>query len=354
MEVVKQWVEPKNASEIRSFLGLAGYYRKFIQGFSSIAVPLTSLTKKNAKFLWSTECQKSFDTLNQALITAPVLVMPSGQGNFVLYTDSSKLGLGAILMQHNRVIGYASRQLKRLNLEVFSSERIPRLSTLIIQSSSTDRIRNGQSYDDQLQKLRLKDESKGIMIYTVVDGIIRYIGRMWVPSVDSIRCDILSEAHMSPYSILPGSTKMYKDLKLLYWWPGDHVFVMIALMKGVMRFGKKDKLSPRFIGPFKILNRVGTLVYRVALSPNLAGVHNVFHVSMLRKYMANPSYVLNFEPLQLTPNLSYEERPIQILGREEWKLRNKVISLIKVKWLHHSDEEATWESEAKMIARYPE
>ncbi|XP_075494743.1 uncharacterized protein LOC142532307 [Primulina tabacum] len=135
---------------------------------------------------------------------------------------------------------------------------------------------------------------------------------------------------------------------------GDHVFVKVAPMKGVMRFGKKGKLSPRFIGPFEILDRVGTLAYRVALPPNLAGVHNVFHVSMLRKYMANPSHVLNFEPLQLTPNLSYEERPVQILDRQEKKLRNKLVKRVKVKWLNHSEEEATWESESEMRERYPE
>ncbi|XP_075494739.1 uncharacterized protein LOC142532304 [Primulina tabacum] len=134
---------------------------------------------------------------------------------------------------------------------------------------------------------------------------------------------------------------------------GDHVFVKVAPMKGVMRFGKKGKLSPRFIGPFEILDRVGTLAYRVALPPNLAGVHNVFHVSMLRKYMANPSHVLNFEPLQLTPNLSYEERPVQILDRQEKKLRNKLVKRVKVKWLNHSEEEATWESEPEMRDRYP-
>ncbi|XP_073304532.1 uncharacterized protein [Primulina huaijiensis] len=104
-----------------------------------------------------------------------------------------------------------------------------------------------------------------------------------------------------------------------------HDFVKVTPMKGVMRFEKKGKLSPRFIRPFEILERVGTLAYRVALPPNLTGVHNVLHVSMLRKYMSNPSYVLNYEPLQLTPNLSFEERPTQILVRQERKLRNKVI-----------------------------
>ncbi|XP_073317723.1 uncharacterized protein [Primulina huaijiensis] len=135
---------------------------------------------------------------------------------------------------------------------------------------------------------------------------------------------------------------------------GDHVFIKIAPMKGVMRFGKRGKLSPRFIGPLEILDRVGTLAYRVALPPNLAGVHNVFHVSMLRKYLANPSHVLSYEPLQVAPDLSYEEKPVQILDRQERRLRNKVMKLVKVRWLNQSVEEATWESEADMRIRYPE
>ncbi|XP_073270636.1 uncharacterized protein [Primulina huaijiensis] len=111
----------------------------------------------------------------------------------------------------------------------------------------------------------------------------------------------------------------------------DHVFIKIAPIKGVMRFDKKDKLSPRFIGLFEILERVGALAYRVALPTNLIGVNNVFHILMLHKYMSNPSYVLNFEPLLLTPNMSYEERPTQILGRQERRLHNKVIKMVKVK-----------------------
>ncbi|XP_075515804.1 uncharacterized protein LOC142550614 [Primulina tabacum] len=97
----------------------------------------------------------------------------------------------------------------------------------------------------------------------------------------------------------------------------DHVFVKVTPMKGVMRFGKKDKPSPRLIGLFEILERVGTLAYRVALPPNLVGVHKVFLVSMLRKYMSNLLHVMNYEPLQWTPNLSYEERPTHILDRQE-------------------------------------
>ena len=161
-------------------------------------------------------------------------------------------------------------------------------------------------------------------------------------------CDRMKTAQSRQKSY---ADKRRRDLEFAV---GDHVFVKIALMKGVMRFGKKGKLSPRFIGPFEILERIGTLAYRVALPPALAGVHNVFHISMLRKYMSNPSHVLNYEPLQLTPNMSYEERPVQILARQERRLRNKVIPMVKVKWLNHSEEEATWETERDLKSRYPD
>ncbi|XP_073019314.1 uncharacterized protein [Primulina eburnea] len=99
-------------------------------------------------------------------------------------------------------------------------------------------------------------------------------------------------------------------------------------MKGVMRFGNRGKPRPRYIGPFEILDRVGTLANRVALPPNLAGVHNVFNVSMLRKYIENISHALSYESLQLAPDISYEEMHVQILDRHERRLRNKVTKQI--------------------------
>ena len=98
---------------------------------------------------------------------------------------------------------------------------------------------------------------------------------------------------------------------------GDHVFVKVQPMKGVTRFGKKGKLSPRYIGPFEVLERIGNLAYRVALPLALAAVHNVFHVSMLRKYIADPTHVLVAEALPIQNHLSYEEWPIKILDYKE-------------------------------------
>ena len=135
---------------------------------------------------------------------------------------------------------------------------------------------------------------------------------------------------------------------------GDKVFLKIAPMKGAMRFGKKGKLSPRFIGPFEVLEKVGKVAYRLALPPSLSNVHDVFHVSLLRKYVPDPSHVLNYEPIEVEQDLTYEEKPVKILDRKEKELRNKKISLVKVLWRSSNIEEMTWEREDEMRSKYPE
>ncbi|KAM0059597.1 putative nucleotidyltransferase, Ribonuclease H [Helianthus debilis subsp. tardiflorus] len=112
VEAVMNWQEPKTPTEIRSFLGLAGYYRRFIENFSRIAAPLTSLTKKKEKFNWGPKQQESFEVLKQKLSNAPVLTLPEGTDEFVVYCDASHTGMGCVLMQKGQVIAYASRQLK--------------------------------------------------------------------------------------------------------------------------------------------------------------------------------------------------------------------------------------------------
>ncbi|XP_050248691.1 uncharacterized protein LOC126695940 [Quercus robur] len=123
----------------------------------------------------------------------------------------------------------------------------------------------------------------------------------------------------------------------------EKIDVILTPMKGVMRFGKKGKLSPRFFGPSKILKCIGKVAYELALLPTLAGVHDVFHVSMLRKYIPDPSHVLNYEPLKIKDNLTYEEVPFLILDHKDQVLRTKTISLVKIHWKHHTMEDASWE-----------
>ncbi|KAD6795610.1 hypothetical protein E3N88_06506 [Mikania micrantha] len=113
VEAVMRWETPKSPTEIRRFLGLAGYYRRFIQDFSKIASPLTSLTQKNIKFIWGQKQEEAFQILKQKLSSAPILALPNGSKEFVVYCDASTNVLGCVLMQRNNVIAYASRQLKR-------------------------------------------------------------------------------------------------------------------------------------------------------------------------------------------------------------------------------------------------
>ncbi|KAL0540033.1 hypothetical protein IC582_024261 [Cucumis melo] len=122
---------------------------------------------------------------------------------------------------------------------------------------------------------------------------------------------------------------------------GDMVFLKIAPMKSVIRFEKKGKLSPHFVGPFEILEHIGPVAYRLALPLAFSAVHDVFHVFMLRKYVADPTHVVDFEPLQINENLSYEEQPVEILAKEVKVLRNKGIAMVKVLWRNHGVEEAT-------------
>ena len=135
---------------------------------------------------------------------------------------------------------------------------------------------------------------------------------------------------------------------------GEKVFLKVSPWKKVLRFRKKGKLSPRFIGPYEVIEKVGPVAYHLALPPVLDQIHNVFHVSMLRRYRSDPSHVVSSETIELRPYLTYEEELIEILAREVKELWNKKIPLFKVLWRNHKTEEATWESEDTMRQQYPQ
>ncbi|KAK9757113.1 hypothetical protein RND81_01G140700 [Saponaria officinalis] len=134
---------------------------------------------------------------------------------------------------------------------------------------------------------------------------------------------------------------------------GDKVLLKVSPMRGVMRFGKRGKLSQKFIGPYEILERIGEVAYRLALPPALEKVHNVFHVSQLRKYLSDPTHVLEAESIQLDDSMTYEEVSREILDRKVRKTRKGETVLVKVLWSNHNIEEATWETEKAMKEMYP-
>ena len=134
---------------------------------------------------------------------------------------------------------------------------------------------------------------------------------------------------------------------------GDHVFLKVMPKRGVVRFGKHGKLSPRFIGPFEILERIGVIAYRLALPPSMSGVNEVFHVSMLRKYTPDPAHVVDWGQIEVDTDGTFEEGPVCILDSRDQVLRHKTVRLVRVLWRHYGVEESTWEREDTMRATYP-
>ena len=150
--------------------------------------------------------------------------------------------------------------------------------------------------------------------------------------------------------------KSYADLKRrdIAYEVGDKVFLKLSPWRKMLRFGKKRKLSPRFIGSYEVLERIGPVAYRLALPLELAKLHDVFHVLMLQRYRYDESHILLVQEIQVQEDLSYDEELKAIMAREVKQLWNKQVQLVKVLWQHHGREEATWEPEATMRAQYPQ
>ncbi|XP_026459494.1 uncharacterized protein LOC113360171 [Papaver somniferum] len=253
-----------------------------------------------------------------------------------------------------------------------------------------------------------------------MDGGLRLRGRLCVPLDVQLRREVLDGAHRSRSTIHPGATKMYKDLRRHFWWKsmkrdiaeyvskcrtcqqvkiehqkpagelqplpilvvkdclrkaqsrqkiyadrkrrplplevGDEVLLKVSAMKGVMRFGKKGKLAPRFIGPFPITKKIGNVAYQLELPPQLSCVHNVFHVSMLRRHLRDGERAqkADLSELVVKPDASYEDEGIRILERKVRQLRSRAIPFVKVQWNSQDEREASWEREDVIRHSHPQ
>ncbi|XP_052620961.1 uncharacterized protein LOC111893627 [Lactuca sativa] len=516
IEAVKKWANPKTPTEIRSFLGLAGYYRRFIKNFSRIAAPLTKLTRKSEPFVWTDKQEQAFQTLKRHLCEAPVLSLPEGNEDFVVYSDASYSGLGCVLMQRGKEIAYASRQLKSaevnyivhdlelaavvFSLKLWRHYLYGTKCTLYTDHKSLQHIQNqkelnmrqrrwvelladydceisyhpgkanvvadalsrkelGPSYHlkhmelvvvpnifyqiraSQIEGLKEENMKDEVMVrqheLLVEDkrGLKTFRGRLWVPKVGGARDTLLRDTNRSRYSIHPNTTKMYRNLKSEYWWPGmkreiakyvsacvtcsqvkadhqkpygelqqpeipewkwdkvtmdfvtklprtsrgnDMIWVIIDRLtksahflatkekekleelaklyvneKGIIRFGKRGKLGPRYIGPLIVSARIGEQAYKLKLPPELEGIHDVFHVCYLRKCLAEEPSILPLDELRVDESKRLVEKPVAILERETKQLRKKRVKLVKVQWKNKHGGDMTWEVEDDMRARYP-
>ncbi|GKB91090.1 putative reverse transcriptase domain-containing protein [Tanacetum coccineum] len=419
VESVKNWKIPKSSAEIRLFLGLVGYYRRFIENFSKISKPLTLLTQKNNTYVWGDMQDEAFRILKEKLCNAP----------------------------RSKVIAYASRQLKKheknytthdlelgavvFALKIWTHYLYGTKSVIYTDHKSlhtSEASKDLKALAEWLRGLETQFERRD-------DGGIYFFDRIWISSVGGIRKLIMDEAHTSRYSIHPGADKMcltcskikaehqkpsgllqqpeipewkwekirmdlvtklprssngydaiwvivdrltksahflpihedYKIEKLariyineiiarhgikerlkttrsrqksyadkrrkpLEFKIRDQVLLKVSPWKGVVRFGKKEKLAPRYVGPFEIVECVGPVAYRLKLPHELSCIHDTFHVSNLKKCLAEPDVQVPLEEIKIDENLRFVEEPIEIVERDVKKLKQRRISLVKVRW----------------------
>nr|GEV87420.1 putative reverse transcriptase domain-containing protein [Tanacetum cinerariifolium] len=234
IEAVKSWTSPTTPTEVSQFLGLAGYYRIFIE--------------------------------------APILALPKGNDEFVIYCDVSLQGLGAILMQREKVIAYASRQLKPHE-----------------ENYTTHDLELGEVVE--VGDIQLTGPE---IIHETTEKIMQIRQRL-----EAARDQQRSYANIRQ--------------KPLEFQVGDHVMLKISPRKGIFRFGKRGKLNPRYIGPFKMVERIGPVAYKLKLPKELSNIHNTFNISNLKKCLSNESLIILMKELQIDDKLNFVEELVEIM-----------------------------------------
>ncbi|KAA3466136.1 DNA/RNA polymerase superfamily protein [Gossypium australe] len=244
-------------------------YAKFSKWFLIIATSMTKLLQKDVKFEWFKKCQQSFDQLKALLTEAPVLVQPESEfeGNREKYLSLVEFTYNNSFQTSIKMASYEALYGRKFRTPLYWSE----LSEKQIQG--VDLVR--------------ETEKKVKVIH-------------------------------SYFKLALDRKKSYADLKRkdIEFRIGDQVFLKVSPWKKILRFGRKGKLSPRFIGPYEIIERIGPVAYRLALPSKLEKIHNVFHVSMLRQYRSDPSHVISPSEIEIQPDMTYHEEPTNILARE--------------------------------------
>ncbi|GKA53813.1 putative reverse transcriptase domain-containing protein [Tanacetum coccineum] len=509
IEAVKNWKAPRTPTEVCSFLGLAGYYRRFIENFSKITKSLTILTQKCKTFDLGKEQELAFQTLKDKLCNAPVLALPDGLEDFVVYCDASGIGLNCVLMQRGKrhylygtksVIYTDHKSLQHIFSQKELNMRQRRWIELFSDYDCEIRYHPGKANvvaDALTAQREAVNESAGLqkgldeMIEQRSDGTLYYLDRIWYLCRDRIRwpgmkkdvaeyvskcltCLKVKAEHQRSYGLLQQPDTMQKALgtrldmsttyhpqtdgqsertiqtledilracvldfggswdvhlplvefsyknsyhssvrcapfealygkkchspimraevgkgqligpelvqettekisqiknrlkaardrqkryadkrrKPLEFSVGDYVLLKVSPWKGVVHFGKKGKLAPRFVGPFEIIEMVGPVAYLLDLPEELNGVHDTFHVSNLKKCLADPTLQVPLDEIRVDAKLNFVEEPMEILEREFKKLNLSRIAIVKVRWNSKHGPEFTWEREDQMKLKYP-
>nr|GFA88690.1 putative reverse transcriptase domain-containing protein [Tanacetum cinerariifolium] len=331
-ESVKDWASPKTPTEIRQFLGLAGYYRRFIEGFSKIAKSMTNLTHIAIKFDWGEKEENTFQLIKQKLCSAPILALPEGSEDFVVYYDASHKGLGAMLMQREKFL------LSRYGGTIYTEpdapckvnvvadalsrkERdVPLRVRAIVMTISLDLPK--QILPAQIEALKpenLKKEDVGGMTRTDIpkerlepraDGTLCLNGRSWLPYYGDLRSVIMHESHKS------------RGCKLL------RIDKRTTLIESESRWNSKLEIG---------------LCSRSHLGKGLYD----------SKCYSDEPLVMPLEGVHIDDTLQFVEEPVEIMEREIKRLKRSQISLVKVRWNSRRGPEFTWEREDSFKKKYP-
>ncbi|GJY84575.1 putative reverse transcriptase domain-containing protein [Tanacetum coccineum] len=354
---------------------------------------MTKLTQKKVKFDWSDKAETSFQLIKQNLCSAPILALPEGSEDFIVYCDASIKGHSSVRSEDLEALSVRDKidydyEIRyhpgKANVVADALSRKEQNKPLRTEARKPENLKSEDVGGMLIENLKDPEKPRKEKLEPRTDGTLCLNNRSWLPCYGDLRTLIMHESYKSKYSVHPGSDKMYQDMNQLYWWPNikadnatyipqwkwDNITmdfvtklprtqsgndtIWVSPWKGVVRFGKQGKLNPGYIGPFKVLAKVGTVAYRLELHQQLSRVHSTFHVSNLKKCLFDEPLAVPLDEIHIDDKLRFVGEPVEIINREVKRLKQSRIPIIKVRWNCRRGPEFTWEREDQFRKKYPQ